>query len=92
MSVLRRLEDVKFKTSWRRLIYDVLKTSDLWRLEDVCKTKSGWQRRKKLFFLIFYCLKYSEKSKFSSLGYYLGMEFYTNQETDLHMIGRQEIE
>ena len=48
----RRLaEDILFKTSWRRpfmtswrrLIYVVLKTSDLWRLEDVWFTTS-WRR------------------------------------------------
>ena len=66
-SDLRRLEDIWFMSSWRRPIYNVLKTSDLWRLEDVCKTTSvqqrrstSVQRRKKWFFLILYCLKYSE--------------------------------
>ena len=34
-SDLRRLEDVRFTSSWWRPIYDVLKTSDLRRLEDV---------------------------------------------------------
>ena len=42
-SYLRRLEDVRFITSWRRLFYDVLKTSDLRRLEDVGFT-SSWRR------------------------------------------------
>ena len=34
-SGLRRLEDVRLTLSLRRPIYDVLKTSDLWRPEDV---------------------------------------------------------
>ena len=34
-SDLRRLEDVRFTSSWRHPIYDVLMTSDLRRLEDV---------------------------------------------------------
>ena len=34
-SYLRRLEDIWFTTSSGRLVYDVLKTSDLRRLEDV---------------------------------------------------------
>ena len=85
-SDLRRLEDVQFTTSWRRLIYDVLKTSVKRRLcSNVVATSI--KRRKKLFFLILYCLKYSENFKFSSLGYYLGMEFCTNQWTILYMIG-----
>ena len=42
-SDLRRLEDVRFTSSWRRPIYDVLKTSDLRRLEDVQFTTS-WRR------------------------------------------------
>ena len=96
-SDLRRLEDVWFKTSWRRLInvvlrtfkittssrrliYVVLKTSNLRRLQDVCKTTSvgqvmSMQRRKKWFFLILYCLKYSENFKCSCLGYYLAINF-----------------
>ena len=37
-------------------IYDVFKTSNLRNLEDVGFT----QRQKKLFFLVFYCLKYLE--------------------------------
>ena len=68
---LRCLEDVRIISSKRRLIYDVLKTSDLWRLgdvglrllDDLCKTTSleeatCAQRQKILFFLILYCLKY----------------------------------
>ena len=35
MSDLRRLENVQFTSSWRRLILVVLKTSDLQRLEEV---------------------------------------------------------
>ena len=91
-SDLRRLEDVQFTTSWRRLIYDVLRTAGFRRFEDV-RFASSWrrpiydvfktsvkrrlcsnvvvtsiQRQKKLFFLILYCLKYSENFKFSSLG------------------------
>ena len=66
-SNLRRLEDVWFMTSWRRLIYDVLKTSAKQRLcSNVVATSV--QRRKKWFFLILYCLKYSENFNFSSLG------------------------
>ena len=42
-SYLRRLEDVRFITSWRCLTYDVLKMSDLRRLEDVGFT-SSWRR------------------------------------------------
>ena len=42
-SDLRRLEDVRFTSSWRRLIYVVLKTSDLRRLEDVWFT-TFWRR------------------------------------------------
>ena len=42
-SDLRRLEDVWFTSSWRRPIYDVLKTSDLRRLQDVWFTTS-WRR------------------------------------------------
>ena len=37
---LKRLENVRFTTSWRRLTYVVLKTSDLRRLEDVQFTTS----------------------------------------------------
>ena len=91
-SDLRNLEDVWFGTCWKRLIYKVFRTSDLGRLDDVQFTLS-WRRpiydvlktsvkrrlcsnvvatsikrRKKLFFLILYCLKYSENFKFSSLG------------------------
>ena len=40
-SDLRRLEDVWFMTSWRRLIYDAFRTSGLWRLKDVWFT-SFW--------------------------------------------------
>ena len=86
-SNLQHLEDVQFMTSWRRLIYDFLWTSDLWRLEDT-RFMSSWkrpvydvlktsvkrrlcsnvvvapmQRREKCFFLILYCLKYSENSE-----------------------------
>ena len=42
-SDLRRLEDVRFTSSWRHPIYDVLMTSDLRRLEDVRFTMS-WRR------------------------------------------------
>ena len=92
MSDLRRLEDVQFVTSGKRLIYDVFRTSDLRRLEnvwfmtswrrlihDVLKTSvkrclcssvvaTSIQRRKKRFFLILYCLEYSENFKCSSLS------------------------
>ena len=98
-SDLQCLEDVRFTLSSRRPIYDILKTSDLRCLEDVWFT-SSWgrpiydvyktsvkqrlisnvvvtsiQRQKKLFFLILYCLKYSENFKCSCLGKYLGMKF-----------------
>ena len=64
---LQRLQVVWFKTSWRRLIYDVQKTSVKWHL---CNNVLAMfiQRQKKWLFLIFYCLKYSENFKFSSLG------------------------
>ena len=39
----RRLEDVQFTTSWKRLIYDVFRTSDLQRPEDVW-FMSSWRR------------------------------------------------
>ena len=66
-SDLRRLEDIRFTSSWRHLIYDVLKTSVKGRLcSNIVAT--AIQRRKKWFFLIFYCLKFSENFKFSSLG------------------------
>ena len=42
---LRRLEDVRFTTSWRRLIFDFLKTFDWRRFEGVCKTTLLEQRR-----------------------------------------------
>ena len=42
-SNLHRLEKVQFfATSWKRLIYDVFGTSDLWRLEDIRFT-SSWR-------------------------------------------------
>ena len=98
-SDLRRLEDFQITTSWRRLIFFVLRTSDFWCLEDVrfasywrrsiydvCKTSikrrlcsnvavRSIQRQKEWFFLILYCLKYSEKFKYSCLGLCLGMKF-----------------
>ena len=88
MSDLRRLEDVRFMSSWRSPIYDVLKTSDLQRLQDVWFTAS-WRR---LIYdilkrSILYCLKCSENFKCSSLGYYMGMKFCTNQWTGLYMVG-----
>ena len=91
-SDLFRLEDVQFTTSSRRLIYDVLRTSDFRHLEDVRFASSSRhsiydvfktsvkrrlcsnvvvtsiQRQKKWFFLILYCLKYSENFKCSCLG------------------------
>ena len=68
---LRRLEDTRFTTSWRSLIYDVWNTSMKRRLEDVLKTSvkrllcsnvvaKSLQRQKKWFFLILHFLKYSE--------------------------------
>ena len=67
MSNLRRLEGVLFTTSWRSLNYDVMKTSVKRRLcSNVIVTSIKlW---KKSFFLIFYCLKYSENFQCSSLG------------------------
>ena len=85
-SDLRRLEDVQFTTSWRRLIYDVFKT---FVKRHLCSNvvATSIQRRKKLLFLILHCLKYSENFKCSSLSWYIGMEFCTNQWTVLYMIG-----
>ena len=82
---LRRLEYVWFTTSWKRLICDVLKTSVKRHL---CGNvvAASIQRRKKLFFLILYCLKYSENFNFFSLGKYLVIEVCTNQWTGLYMI------
>ena len=68
---LRRLEDARFMTPWRSLIYDVWNTSMKRRLEDVLKTSvkrllcsnvvaKSLQRQKKWFFLILHFLKYSE--------------------------------
>ena len=62
-SDLCRLEDIQLTTSWIRLIYDVLKTSVKRRL-----WSSEINGRKKWFFHILYCLKYSENFKFSSWG------------------------
>ena len=42
-SDLRRLEDALFSSSWRRPIYNVLKTSDLRRVEDIW-FKTSWRR------------------------------------------------
>ena len=75
-SNLRRLQDVWFMTSLGRLIFGVLKTSLIY---DVFKTSlkrrlcsnvvmTSIKRQKKWFFLILYCLKYSEKFKCSCLG------------------------
>ena len=49
MSDLRLLEDVQFTSSKGRPIFDVLKTSDLRRLEDVCKMTSVEQRRSDVY-------------------------------------------
>ena len=66
-SDLQRLKDVWFASSWRRLIYEVLKTSLKRRLcSNVVATPI--QRQRKWFFLILYCLKYSEIFKCSNLG------------------------
>ena len=73
-SNLLRLQDVWFTTSWRRVIYDVLRTSVEQRLcSNVVATST--QRRNKWFFLILYCLKYSESFKCFCLDWYLGMKF-----------------
>ena len=57
---LHRLKDFRFTTFWRRLIYNILKTSVKRRLwNNLIGTST--QRQKELFFLILYCLKYSEK-------------------------------
>ena len=55
----RRLEDVRFMTSWKRLIYVVLKTADLRRLEEVWFT-SSWRH------LIYVVLKTSVKRRLCS--------------------------
>ena len=83
-SDLQHLEDIRFTSSSRRLTYDVLRMSDLrrlWRcpIYDIFKTSVkgclcsnvvliSIQRQKKCFFLILYCLKYSENFKCSCLG------------------------
>ena len=73
-SDLRCFEDVCFTTSWRRLIYVILRTSVERRLcSNIVATST--QRRNKWFFLILYCLKYSESFKCFCLGWYLGMKF-----------------
>ena len=62
---------------WRRRIYLALRTSDLWRSEDAWFTTSCrclWnkvaatptQLQNKLFFLILFCLKFSENFKWSA--------------------------
>ena len=67
MSHLRRLEDVQFMSSWRCPIYNIFKASVKQRLcSNVVLTSI--QRQKKCFFLIMYCLKYSENFKCSCLG------------------------
>ena len=66
-SDLRRLENVWFTSSWRLPIYDVFKTFVKRRLcSNVVVTSI--ERQQKWFFLILYCLKYSENFKCSSLG------------------------
>ena len=83
-SDLRRLEEDQFATSWKRLIYDVLKTSaKRYLCSNVIVTSI--QRWKKWFFLILYCLKYLENFKCSSLSWYIGMGFCTNQWNGLYM-------
>ena len=66
-SYLCCLEDVQFTTSWGRLIYNVFKTSVKQRLCSHVVLTSIQQQRKQ-FFLILYCLKYSENFKCSCLG------------------------
>lgn len=89
-SDLQRLDGIRFTSSWRSVIYfvlktlicDVLNTSDSSHHEDVCIKQhlfskvvpKSTQRRKKWFFLVLYCLKYSEKCKCFCLGWYLGMK------------------
>ena len=73
-SDLRLLKDVRFTSSGRRPIYDVFKTSVKRRLGSKVLVTSI-QRQKKWFFLISYCLEYSENSNCSCLGYYLGRKF-----------------
>ena len=73
-SDLRCLEDVCFTASWRRLIYDVLKTSVERHLcSNIVATST--LRQNKWFFLILYCLKYSESFKCFCLSWYLGIKF-----------------
>ena len=73
-SDLRCFEDVCFTTFWRRLIYVILRTSVERRFgSNIVATST--QRRNKWFFLILYCLKYSESFKCFCLGWYLGMKF-----------------
>ena len=67
-SDLRCPKDVWFTTSWRRLIYNVLKTSVKRRLYSSVVVSTLIQCRKKWFFLILYCLKYSENFKCFCLG------------------------
>ena len=76
-SDLRCLGEVLLMTSWRRLIYDVLKTYVKQRLCSNVVAKSA-QRQKKWFFFMLYCLKYSENFKWSSVSWYIKMEFCTN--------------
>ena len=72
---LRHLEDVWFAMSWGRLFYDVLKTSVERRL--CCNVvATSTQRRKKWFFLILSCLKYSGNVKCFGWSFYLGIKFF----------------
>ena len=59
---LQSFEEVRFTTSSRSLAYDVLKTYVKQRLSSNVVARSI-QRWKKYFFLILYCLKYSQNFK-----------------------------
>ena len=48
-SDLQYFQDVSFVTSWRRPIYDVLKLSDLWSLDDVFETAFVLQSRSDVY-------------------------------------------
>ena len=57
-----------WRTSWRRLIYVAFFKASVKRHLCSNVAVTSIQRQKKWFFLILYCLKYSENFKFSSLG------------------------
>ena len=66
-SDFRHIGNVRLASFWKRRIYDVFKTSVKGRqCSNVAVTSV--KRQKKWFFLISYCLKYSEKLKCFCLG------------------------